>query len=87
MNKDLILISCYLFFFVHSSTETDIEDALKEAGGPMDEGISDIAKDSHFIINPSKASQEQARYLCSKVCKITIFFLILVIRYCRKIFV
>ena len=26
----------------------------------MDEGISDIAKDSHFIINPSKASQEQA---------------------------
>ena len=42
-----------------SSTETDIEDALKGAGGPMDEGISDIAKDSHFIINPSKASQEQ----------------------------
>ena len=42
-----------------SSTETDIEEALKEAGGPLDEGISDIAKDSHFIINPSKASQEQ----------------------------
>ena len=51
--------------FDHSSTETDIEDALKEAGGPMDEGISDIAKDSHFIINPSKASQEQARYMHS----------------------
>ena len=54
-----------IFNFVHSSTETDIEDALKEAGGPMDEGISDIAKDSHFIINPSKASQEQARYMHS----------------------
>ena len=35
----------------------------------MDEGISDIAKDSHFIINPSKGLQEQVfcrlRYLLS----------------------
>ena len=63
--------------FDHSSTETDIEDALKEAGGPMDEGISDIAKDSHFIINPSKASQEQARSYAYKCAIFKISFWIL----------
>ena len=47
------------FYLFHSSTETDIEESLKTAGDPTDEGISDIAKDSNFIINPSRALKEQ----------------------------
>ena len=49
----------FKFCFGFSSTETDIGEMLKAAGDPTDEGISDISKNSHFIINPSKALREQ----------------------------
>ena len=32
---------------------------LKTAGDPKDEGISDVANNSHLIINPSRALREQ----------------------------
>ena len=56
MRFEMLLI---FFHFHHSSSESDIEESLKTAGGPTDEGISDIAKDSNFIINPSRALKEQ----------------------------